>query len=176
MMKNVKSQLFVFDLIFSVVILVISFSLVLSYFSNTYDNIDIYDLNNQIMNGFTLTELNSLNGDYIRNLFISGEIRNYQNTVAQQVSEFYFNDFSPTKEDSKNLTKFFVEDYIKKQFNFNITLKDTNNNVTVLYEQINSKVKKEDSTLKSVTQRSVYGFKSLSESYGPYTFKIEIWQ
>ena len=172
MIEKNKSQIFIFDLIFSIVILIVSLGLALSYFSNTSSNIDIYDLNNQIMNSFTLTELNSLNGEYIRDIFVSGQIRNYHNTVAQQVSEFYYlGDVGM----AQNLSKFFVKDFIKKQFNFNLTLRNSSNTI-VLYSTINPSINIEQAELVSVTKRSVYGFVDLENSYGPYEFKVEIWQ
>lgn len=172
MIKNIKSQIFMLDLIFSFIVLIVSFGLAMSYFSNTSSNIDIYDLNNEIMNSFTLTELNSLNGQEIRDFFSSGYIRNYHNTVAQQAGEFYY----LNRDDlAQNLSEFFVKDYIKKQFNFNITLSNGTTTVS-LYDEVNNGISLENASLVSVTKRSIYGFIDLTRSYGPYDFKVVIWQ
>lgn len=172
MIKRIKSQLFIFDLILSLIILVVSLGIAFSYFSNTSSNIDIYDLNNEIMNSFTLTELNSLNGKYIRDLFVNGQIKNYHNTVAQQVSEFYY---LGKLDLAQNLSEFFVKDFIRKEFNFNISLIN-NSNIVTLYTNSNPTISVENSTLISVSKRSVYGFLNLSNSYGPYEFKVVMWQ
>jgi hypothetical protein len=51
----------------------------------------LYSYNCQILNGFTETELNSLNSNEIRQFFIDGKITNIHNTLAQQVIDFYEN-------------------------------------------------------------------------------------
>ena len=91
-----KSQIFIFDFITSFIILIVAIVIVLSYFQSTSDNVDIYGINLEIIDSFTTTNINSLNNEEVRNLFIAREITNIENTIAQQVGEFYYrNSFRP---------------------------------------------------------------------------------
>jgi len=174
MMENVKSQIFIFDLIFSVVIIIVSLGIVGSYFVNTNYNVDIYDLNNQILNGFTQTKINSLNSLEIRKMFINNQIKNIDNTVAQQVGEFYYLGNISL---AKNLTTVFIKDYLSRQMNFNLTFYNDSNiaNPITLYSKINNGVNYKDSQITSSTSRTIFGFINTSNYYGPYTFKVQLW-
>ncbi|MCA9497162.1 MAG: hypothetical protein KC589_09530 [Nanoarchaeota archaeon] len=173
-MKKSKSQIFLFDLIFSTVILVVSIAIVMSYYTDTVENIDIHDLNSQILNSFTKTKINSLNSEEVRQMFIDNEIKNIKNTVAQQVSEFYY---LGKIDRAENLTLIFVGDYINKQMNFNITLQNSSGSVISLFEAINLKETPfDESSISSVSERIVYGFINSSDFYGPFLFKVELWK
>ena len=131
-MRSSKSQIYILDLIFSMTILVVSIGVAASYFGNTTDNQDIYTINSQILNGLTLTEINSLNNEEIREMFRDNEIKNPENTVAQQIGEFY--DRNNT-ELAENLTRVFVGDFINDYLNLQVRLYDTDNSTFELYRE-----------------------------------------
>jgi len=167
-----NSQIFMFDMIFSVVIIIVSLGIVFSYFNETSTNVDIYDLNFQILNSMTQTEINSLNDVEIRKFFISGKIKNIHNTIAQQVSEFYyFNNLT----EARNLTSFFIKNYEVDNLNYKINLYNGSSSVQ-LVELINRpQIKLENSKISSITKRNVIGFINQYESYGPYEVEVIIW-
>lgn len=128
-----KSQIFMLDVVFSFVLILIAVSLSFNYYITGYQNADIYNLNKNVLGGFTNTRINSLNDDEIRVMFAMNKIKNIENTVAQQVIEFYE---EGNVDYAENLTRIYVEDYVDKQMNFNITLENSSMTV-VLFQSIN---------------------------------------
>ncbi len=172
-MKSHKSQLFLFDLIFSFVILIVSVGLILAYFSSTNDNKDLFNLNLEIMNGFTNTKINSLNDDEIKQMFIDNYIRNVENSVAQQVCDFHFESHPDL---AWNLSEIFVDTYLGKQININISIENETGHISQVYYKLNNpQVSYVDSLLSSSTQRTVYGIINKTNTYGPYIFRIKLW-
>jgi len=176
MMK--KTQIFLFDLIFAFVIFIVSMTLIYTYYIDVEENVNIYDLNVNIINGFTNTKLNNLNDQEIRDLFIQNKIRNIENTIAEQVVEFYeANKTTPVE--AKYLTKIYVQDYIDKQMNFEFTLENETDILTTLYQYpeppMDYKVSFENSTIATNTQRLIFGFKNQTYFYGPYILRVKIW-
>lgn len=173
MILNNKSQIFIFDMIFAFVIIIVGLSLIFMYNSNVDDNIDLYELNNNLLKGISNTKVNSLNDEEIRLMFTNNNIKNIENTVGQQIVEFYSNS---QKELAQNLTRIFIEDYLDKQMNFNITIKDEAENIEVLFVKLNKKISFEDSSTSSEVKRSLFTFTNSTNFYGPYEFKIKIWK
>jgi len=176
MMK--KTQIFLFDLIFAFVIFIVSITLFYTYYINVDENVNVYDLNINIINSFTNTKLNDLNDKEIRDLFIQNKIRNIENTVAEQVVEFYeANKSNPVE--AQYLSKIYVKDYIDKQMNFEFTLENETDVLTTLYRYPelpdDYKVSFENSTIATRSQRLIFGFKNQTEFYGPYLLKVKIW-
>lgn len=171
-MKSKKSQIFLFDLILSLVIVLVTLGILFSYYSSTQDNLNIYDLNLQIMSGFSQTKVNSLNNEEVRRMFVQGQIRNIENTVAQQVAEFTYNGRFDL---ATNLSRIFLEGYLPRQYNMNLSL----NNGTVeseVFSRINRPNSPyEESDLASSMRRTIYGFINQTDYYGPYRFTIRIW-
>ena len=171
-MISKKAQIFIFDFILSIVILIISIGIILSYFNNTTENVDVYDLNHLILDGFTKTKINSLNDEEIRLLFVYNKIQNIENTIAQQASEFYY---EGDLELAQNVTRIFVSDFITNQMNVNITLSNSTFNYN-LYEDINKRISFDDAEIASVTNRLIIGYINDTAYYGPFNIEVRIWQ
>jgi len=167
-----KSQIFLLDLIFATIIILVIVGISLSYYTLVSTNSHIYFLNNEIINTVTKTEINSLNSEYIRDLFIQGKIENYHNTIIQQIVAFYL---SSNYGDSRNLTEDFLQNHINKQYNINITLRNSTRDIE-LYSKLNRDIRIEDASIVSVRKREVMGFVNSTSSFGPFTLKIELWQ
>ncbi len=169
---NNKSQIFIFDLIFSAVIIIVSLGIAFTYYNNTLTNEDIYEINSQILNGFTQTQINTLNGEEIRKLFISGYIKNIHNTIGQQV--IYF--IEEGNDDlAINLTKIFVKDYINNQMNFNLSLINETGYSKTLFTSSRNNIPFKKSQITSVTKRKIISFVDYTSSYKIYTFEVKIW-
>ncbi len=163
-----------FDMILSIVIIIVSLGIIFSYFTTTNENVDIYTYNYQILSGFTQTKINTLNNEEVREMFIDNKIKNIDNTVAQQVGEFYHTGNTSYAE---NLTRIFVEDYVNKQMSFRVSISNSTVplNFTVLFEDIKNDLNStEDGTISSVTQRTIFGFIDKDTVYSDI-IKIEIW-
>ena len=170
--KNNRSQIFIFDLIFSIVIIVVSIAVAFSNYSNTLSNEDLYNLNSQILNGFTQTEINSLNDVAIRDMFINGKIKNIHNTIAQQVTDFLLNSDINS---AKNLTSIYVNDYISRQMNFNLSMKNSSGSIVTLFYLENIGNKFEDAQITSSSKRKIISFTNTTNGYQIYTFEVRIW-
>jgi hypothetical protein len=168
-----KSQILIFDFILSLVILVIFFGLIFSYYFDKTDNYDIYGENLNLLNGFTMTKINSLNDLEIRDLFIQGSIKNIENTIANQVAEFYY---SGDYVLARNLTRIFASNYIGNNYNTQILLINQTGSEFLLYENIVFDVSFNDSEVSSSISRKIFGFINLNQAYGPYDFKIRSWR
>lgn len=168
-----KSQIFTFDLILSSVILVVAIVITLSYYSSSISNADLVGLNQRILNDFTQTEVNSLNGVEIRQMFINGDIKNIHNTIAQQVVDFIS---ASNIELAQNLTKFFVEGYVSKNFDFNLSLTNSSGSVTTLFYSNNNGISFKDCTVSSDFKRKIISFTNVSKGYEIYTFEVKMWQ
>jgi len=173
-----------FDMILSIVIIVVSLGIVFSYFTTTNENVDIYSYNYQILSGFTQTKINTLNNEEVRKMFIDNKIKNIDNTVAQQVAEFYHTEnivytenYAENISYAENLTRIFVEDYVNKQMSFRVSISNSTEplNFTVLFEDVKNDLNStEDGTISSVTQRTIFGFIDKDTVYSD-VIKIEIW-
>ena len=165
-----KAQIFMLDFILSIVVLIIALVTVFSYFGSTTPNTDIYELNNEIMNAFTTTKINSLNDEDIRRYFIAQKIKNVENTVAQQVGEFYF--INQTS-DAQDLTRDFMHIYISNEINIDVLIGNSSNR-TLIYNRNNVGSSFPRSELSSTTNRLVLGFNN--GSFYSYEFSIILWQ
>lgn len=179
-----KSQIFMFDFIFAVVLLIVAVSIILSYLGSTTENVNIYDLNLKVMESVTSTKINSLNDEEIRNFFKERKIVSVDNTIAQQISEFYYfnqnnitinNNILIDGNDSKDLSKAFIEDFIPKQININVTLEEGDGTIYEVYSLLNRpEINFEDSGVSSVTKRYILGF--YKNEFYDYEIKVKLWQ
>lgn len=177
---NKKSQIFIFDLIFAFIILIVSLGLFYAYYLDVDENEQLYDLNMDILNGFTNTKINNLNDDGIRDLFIQNKIRNIENSVAEQVVEFYINNNTYPGE-AESLTKIYVKDYVDKQMNFLLSIENkTGGDYLVLYkypeDPMPFRVEYENASIATHSQRIIFSFRNQTEFYGPFVFKVKIWK
>lgn len=173
-----KSQIFIFDMIFAFVVFIVSIGLFYSYYVGVDENINIYDLNMNVLNGFTNTRINALNDKEIREFFIANKIRNIENTVAQQVVEFYVNN-KDNPDDAKKLTRIFIEDYLDKQMNFRLTLENESGvveNGDLYFANNRPDIPFENATITTSSSRLIFGFENQTHFYGPYIFKVRIWK
>jgi hypothetical protein len=170
-----KSQLFLFDGIIGFTLIIIALGVILTYYSTSYESQNIHYLNQELLNSYTNTKINDLNDDEIRDFFRQGQIRNIQNSIAQQTAEFHF---EGKDELAKNLTRIFVEDFVTKQMNTQVLIYDntTINTPTELFNKINRNINLADAKSVSSTKRTVIGFLDTTTIYGPYTIQILLWQ
>lgn len=170
-----KTQIFIFDMIFAVIILILALSLYYTYFLHVDDNSKMHELNIDILNRFTNLNINSLNNQGVRNLFIQGKIQNIEHTVAQQVVEFYH---EGNTGDAENLTSIFIADYITKDLHFMLSLANSTggDNFTLYKYPPTFVIDFEDAKISTLSQRLVFSFENQSTFYGPYRFTVQIWK
>lgn len=168
-----KSQIFIFDLIISFVILIVSLGMLTLYFIEIEDNSNIFHSGREVMSSITTTNINLLNDDEIKAMFRDGYIKNIQNTVAQQIAEFHYRGDDNM---ARNLTRVFVEDFFQGQININITLTDGSSEL-LLYSDINKPgLTLEDAATSTSISKTIFGFINKTDFYGPYNMTLLIWQ
>jgi hypothetical protein len=106
-------------------------------------------------------------------MFRNNQIKNPQNTVAQQIAEFYYRG---NQELAENLTRIFVEDFINDYLNLQVVLYDSSGVEEELYAERRSSVTFKNAEITATTKREVFGFINKTTSYGPYMFEVRVWQ
>ena len=86
---NKHSQIFIIDLILASVIIIVTFGVVLSTYLSSESQRDLFDIAFRASNSMASIGINDLNNDFVRELFVNQQIQNIDNTLLQQVSEFY---------------------------------------------------------------------------------------
>ncbi|NQZ84520.1 MAG: hypothetical protein HRU03_02280 [Nanoarchaeales archaeon] len=170
-----RSQLFLFDGILGFTLIIIALGVVFTYYSTSFESQNLHSLNQELLNSYTNTKINDLNDNEIRDFFRQGHIRNIHNSIAQQTSEFYYENKIGL---AQNLTRVFVDDFVTKQINAKVLIFNQTSISTpvTLFEKLNRNVALENASAVSSTKRSVIGFINSTSSYGPYTIQILLWQ
>jgi len=180
--RNKKAYLFILDAIVAMMVMTIGISLILSYratepptqqaeiYSNDlvqfYSKIKIKDLNNAYF---------GLNGELVAN----GNISTVENTILEQLGEFYFRYSNQSCDFCLNMTNNSINVITKSllldQFNYEIIVDDYKiGKRTILY--VNKKYPpKSKAQLILPTRRMVHGVYN-NTLYGPYIMEITVWQ
>lgn len=169
--KN-KSQIFVLDLIFSIIILVVTFTVAFSYYSNQKDNTFIYDLNSNIVNSLTQTKINSLNNDIFIEMFKNGNIKNIDDTIVIELINLIDDNNLNL---AQNVTKLFLNNYNIKGTNINITLSNSSN-IYNLYNYSDSYLSFNQSEISAVISRKIILYNPSLVDYNIFNLEVKIWQ
>lgn len=172
--KYTKSQIFLLDFIFASILFVISIGIFFIYFSFSEPQEDLYEVVYRVSSLMSSTKINDLNNDYVRDLFIAREIRNIDNTLLQQISEFYVRGDLIK---AQNLTREIAGIYILERIGYSISFEyEESINTINTVELDNSTIfpRDEARTLATI-QRRIIGF---DEGNNPYihTYIFEVWR
>ena len=164
-----SSQIFIVDLITATVLLVISVVIFFSYYSLSSPDESLYDTALELSTSFSSTQINSLNNDYIRTLFVEQKINDIDNTLFQQISDFHIRGMS---EDAENLTREITELFVTEQIGYTIILDD----FTLETELISSSLfgSKSQARNVAVIERQIIGIENSTPYIHIYT--IEVWR
>lgn len=167
MYKLKKTQFFLFDLILALIIIVAVIGIALSLQNYESDEDDIYKQNLEIIEDITQTKIKNLNNDYIIELFERKKIENLDFSIAQQIASFYD---GGELDYSKNLTKSYVEPFLKDKINCQILINDT-----VIYNITKGKDLNDAKDI-FILRRTILGFYENKKLFGPYDFEIITWE
>ncbi len=170
-----KSQIFIFDLIFSFVIILLSVSLLYVFYIGVNDDRNVHQISNNIINSFTNTKINDLNNEQVRNFFINAKIRNIENSVAEQIMEFYS---EGQHNDAKDLTEIFIKDYSDKTLSFQVNISSVDGTLSyMLYRKLSvDNVDMNSSKAVAYSSRVLFSFRNRDIKYGPYRLEVFVWQ
>lgn len=168
---NKFSQIFLLDFIFATVLIVVSVGTFFVYYSITDPQEDLFDITYRLSNTMSSTYINELNNDFVRSLFISREITNIENTILQQISEFYEKgEFNL----ADNLMSNVVDTYLIDRVGYEIELLDVGDSTTRVLDSSGNYLDKNDSKTIASIQRQIIGFEGDNPFIHRYTF--EVWR
>lgn len=168
--KSNNSQIFLLDFIFATVLIIVSLGTFLAYYSLSDPQEDLFDIAYRLSDTMSTTNINELNNDFVRNLFINREITNVDNTLFQQISEFYQRgEYSL----ADNLTKEITDSFLIERIGYEITVFNGSGSSRVLDNSSLALNRDESKTVASV-QRQIFGF----QDNNPFThvYEIEVWR
>lgn len=168
-MISKKSQFFMFDLIFSFVILVVAIGIALYYSTSSFQEEGLFDLSQNIIDQYTTTSINSLNNQEIRDFFLNNQITNIDNSIAQQSAEFYLD--SQISE-VQTLNRVFIETYERRNLYISLALiNETNSFQTYITPGAPSFENSKTSYVNSREILLIYG-----DDVKTFTAEVKIWQ
>lgn len=168
-MENKKSQIFMLDFITAVVLFVISITIFFSYYYISDPTESLFDVVFDLSDTFSSLQINKLNNDYVRSLFIEQKINDIDNTILQQISDFHERGMP---DDAQNLTKEITNIYITEQVGYSIMLDDS---ITqVLLDNSSKFGSRADARNIAVIQRQIIGIENVTPYVHVYTF--EVWR
>ena len=173
---NRKGYFFLIDSIFALGVLVIGAFLIFSSYAKTPPKEDATTLAESTMDFFSNTKINEVNNAYAGVggvLWQQGIITNEENTLLQQLGEFYAkNNLGTAEKFIANIT----ENSIPPQYLFEFRMDNT-----LLYPQAPSQshLRSKDATKVLIPSKKVaYGFLSqeTGDLFGPYESEVLVWQ
>lgn len=168
---NKNSQIFLLDFIFATVLIIVSVGTFFVYFTVTDPQEDLFDITYRLTNTMSSTYINELNNDFVRDLFINREVTNIENTILQQVSEFYERGEFILAD---NLTSNVVDTYLVERVGYEIELLDVDSGTTRILDSSGSYLDKDDSKTVATIQRQIIGFEGDEPFIHRYSF--EVWR
>ena len=160
--KQKSSQIFTLDIILSIIVLLITFSVIVNYYSVTNQNQNLYSKANLIMETLTTTKLNKIEV----NLGEEG-IEKIEKNLINLLIEL---ENSTKKEELFNET---ILDKIERNIQANISYYGEG-----VFENIflKNETQQENAQIKATIKRLIYGFENSTNFYGPYTIEVSLWQ
>ena len=177
-MKWLKSQIFIVDLIFSFVLLIVTFGVIFTYYVHSDQNVDIYEINIDILDSLTKTRINSLNDDTVREMFRDAAVRrniNVENTIAQQIIQFILLEPVNGEPLALNLTNVVVNNYVGGELNVNLTLTNGTQVTQLYFVNLVGNNAFENASISSSSGRLVIGFVNTTRYYDNYVLDLRVW-
>lgn len=170
---NNNSQIFLLDFIFATVLIIVSIGTFFVYYSLFDPQEDLFDIVYRLSNTMSSTQINDLNNDFVRDLFINREITNIDNTILQQTSEFYERGNLTL---ARNLTEQITATYLVDRIGYEITLVDLGPTTPTpeVLDSSGSFLDKDESKTVARIQRQIIGFQDSNPYVHRYTF--EVWR
>ena len=168
-----NSQIFIIDLILASVILIVTFGVIVANYVNTDSQRDLFDIAFRTSNSMGSIGINDLNNEYVRQLFINQRIQNIDNTIIQQISDFYVRGMDDYAE---NLTREVSQIYIPNSVGYTVTLIDISsagNPELILDSNERFGTREESSTIASI-EKQILLF--VDSNVYVHRYRIEVWR
>ena len=177
---NKKSYFFTLDAMLSLGILILGSFLIFTSYTKVPSKAQTGILAEDVMDLFATTKIKDLNNPYGGvggDLWKRGYITNSDNSLLQQIGEFYYEYEKTNNEAFKNTAENFIVSVIKEivplQYNFEFWIEDTRLYPSSPTQQhINSK---EKTKILLPSKAITYGILD-NELFGPYEIEVLIWE
>jgi hypothetical protein len=175
-MKRKKGYFFVLDAIMAIMVLTIGVILIFSF--NKYAPLkqQAFFISSDIPSMLANTKIKDLNNEYCgvnSKLTNDGNITNTENTLLEQIGEFYYRSKTKGCTFCPNLTikamQNTVTPLVPEDYNFYIKI-----NSEVVYTRNTTDI--QNATLVIPVRRVVQGLYNKSELFGPYIFEVYTWK
>lgn len=175
-----RGQFFLIDSILALSVLVVGAFLIFSLYVKNPSKEEATIFSEDVMDFFTRNKIKDINNPYAGlngELWNNGEIDNAENTLLQQVAEFYENGKLDIAE------KFIVnltENTLPQQYKFEFWISDGTDNKLLYPKEPSAEHLKSKNNAKVLipSKKIVYGFsnRETGDMFGPYTVEVLVWQ
>ena len=171
-----RGYFFVLDAVLALFILVVGVFLVTSSYVDVPQPTQVELLSEDLLNFLSNTKIKDLNNPYAGiggELWVNGSIKDADNSLLQQISEFYVaNNLNTAEKFIQNVSK----DVVPSQFRYEVWI-----NGAVLYPKnpTNEHIKSRNSTEILLTSKKItFGIinKTTSNLWGPYKAEVFLWE
>jgi hypothetical protein len=175
---NRKGYFFLVDSIIALGVLAIGVFLILTLYTDAPSKDEPTILSEDIMDFFANNKIKDTNNPYAGlggTLWQQGKITNAENSLLQQVAEFYANSDLDTAE---TFIIQLIENILPTQYKFEFWIHDLGVD-TLIYPKNPSQEhldSKEATEVLIPSKKIVYGINQTGEIFGPYTAEVLVWQ
>lgn len=168
-----KGYFFLIDSIIALGVLAIGVFLVLTLYTNVPSKEEQTILSEDIMDFFANNKIKDINNPYAGlggTLWQQGKITNAENSLLQQVAEFYANDDIDT---AKTFIMQLIENILPTQYNLEFWMDDQ-----LLYPAAEQTDSKNAAEALIPSRKIVYGIMNpeTGDMFGPYNAEVLVWQ
>jgi len=164
-----KAQFFTMDAVLAVSIILVTIVLMSSEYISERDESNIYFLSNDIMDVYSNLKVKDSINDYVKSLIANGSIVNINNTILEQIGEFW-------SENRSGLASRFVvnitRDHIRDIFGFSVLVDEE-----VIYadnKSINNQLISSKRIISGITSDNVD--KTIPKLWGPAVIEVRVWE
>ena len=201
-MRGKKGYFFIIDAFIALLILTVGVYIILSSYLDVGDSSQTTLTSKSLMSFMSNMSMANYNSDYkfdnlIRYQYGSSSlnfIRNFENTILEQIGEFYYRESLrtyPQDQDglpygvslSKEFSESIIKDLVPPQYEVQMLLYDPSVGESILLFERNSEplFPKEDASILIPSKRLIMGDFQDSETgspviWGPYVMEVHIWQ
>lgn len=174
--RNKKGYFFIIDAFIALFVLTLGVILTLSFFytENSFEQTTLYS--NSILDFLSRTRVIEINNEYVGaggTLHRYGNITNLDNTLLNQIGEFYYRNQSQNCNFCLDIIKKFLsnitDNYVASQYNVAVYIEKES-----VYED--SWMNPNQSFALIPAKRIIHGVYNNSEMWGPYEIEVRTWR
>ena len=182
---NRRGFFFLVDSMLALGILAVGVFLIFALYAESPSIKESTILSDDVMDFFATNKIKDINNEYAGvggQLWDEGKITNPENTLLQQIAEFYENDDVGT---ATTFIEVLTKDVLPPQYDFEVWLYDLKNiddledyEDKLLYPATEKETSKKATKVLIPSKKIVYGFSDIENGimFGPYTIEVLVWQ